>query len=470
MSPVFSRPVVDPADLPVPMEIWLYIIHLSMPDQHNFPATYAHKRALLATVCREWKCRIYSDKSFWNYLSINQHVKPFDLDFVLSRCATVPLHVRLSFMDVLVRRRDAEPPLPLPQIVSNLFGCIARTSARWSAFYLFTDDSEAFKLVRSHCEFLRAPELSSFALNYFIDGYSVFDEDDPFYFDPLNPCRWFTGSDICPRHLELYGASVCWETPAFFQRLVSLDLVGLASPGMLLVDWPFFVALFSTADRLRFLRLADIPPFPIPSSATICSPTLAVLDVSIGEDAFLVRLMLAMDVPALTDLTLRACYATLGYALHCGHILRRLVCFALHGDIACGTPLYPLFDSMPLLEVLDFSCTKYYVLQSYFQWNIAVYRRSKPFVYVPSLRSITVGIVDIVSLLEFVTLCGANGSKDGSHMRLRHVRVDDRVAAWGKKEYGWLGNHITDFGSTPYTHFPVSRVAGPTAHSLFTFP
>jgi hypothetical protein len=213
------------------------------------------------------------------------------------------------------------------------------------------------------------------------------------------------------------------------------------------------------------MRLGLLAPFSIPVAGVLSSNSLNVFDVFIGDRGFIVDLMLVMDVPHLTDLTLRTSYY-LGSILRCAHIFGRLTRFALHGAITGGQPLFSLFDSMPLLEVLDLRRTKYHVLQTYLLWTFTVNARSlRAF----KLRSLTAGVVDLPSLVEFVRYHGAEDSRSGSHIILRHVRVDHKVRNWQQVEFEWMGEHITDFGATPYVHYPVSQLSGPTTHSLFEF-
>jgi hypothetical protein len=124
-----------------------------------------------------------------------------------------------------------------------------------------------------------------------------------------------------------------------------LDLVDVMGTAIA-VDWDSLSLLFSIAQCLRFMRLGLITPFAIPDGGVLSSNSLNVLDIFIADDEFAVDLMLTMEVPGLTDLTLRARYS-LGI-LRCTRILGQLTWFALQGNIFRGMSFFELFDSMPL--------------------------------------------------------------------------------------------------------------------------
>jgi hypothetical protein len=238
-----------------------------------------------------------------------------------------------------------------------------------------------------------------------------------------------------------------------------MDVMGTA----IAVDWDSLSLLFSVVQCLRFMRLGLITPFAIPDGGVLSSNSLNVLDIFIADDEFAVDLMLTMEVPGLTDLTLWARYA-LGVILRCTRILGQLTWLALQGNIFRGMSFFELFDSMLLLEVLDLRRSKCHVLQTYFMRTLTAAARSGR---TSRLRAISMASMNLPSLEEFVHYHGANESSSGSHVTLRSVQMDHRVRKWDLKEYNWIGDHVTDFGASIYHHYPVSLISGPTAHSLF---
>ncbi|KAJ7924268.1 hypothetical protein B0H13DRAFT_2315668 [Mycena leptocephala] len=307
---------------------------------------YAAKRGDLARVCKLWHDRIYNDGFFWNYLSINQHVDPEDIFFVLLKCGDANLHICISLLDVFPRRRGQDHTHVFIAL-RIIFLCISFTAHHWVSFQLFSENPAAFLYVQERCQALRAPRLETFSLCYYLmEGYSAFHSGEPIYHEPLNPRTWFGGGPFRPRRLQLHGAAVSWTCPSILPSLVMLDLVDVMGTAIA-VDWDSLSLLFSIAQCLRFMRLGVITPFAIPDGGVLSSNSLNVLDIFIADDEFAVDLMLTMEVPGLTDLTLRARYS-LGVILRCTRILGQLTWFALQGNIFRGMSFFELFDSMPL--------------------------------------------------------------------------------------------------------------------------
>ncbi|KAJ7660747.1 hypothetical protein DFH06DRAFT_1129803 [Mycena polygramma] len=372
MSPVFSRSFPYFGDSDIPLELWTYIVELSLPDPQNFPASFAKRRGIMSCVCKEWK--IYHDELFWSYLSVNQHVDNGALEYALTMCSTAPLRIRLSLMDLRIWTTRDDDDLPsVAETVHRLFDRLLPTASRWKAFYLYTENPEAFSLIQKICEPVKCPLLESITLQYYLmEGFSIYYEDNPIYFIPLQPARWFSGSPNQLRHVESYCASLSRDSiAASFSSLVSIDLGRTASSDAVIYDWAFFDTLFAVGSNLRFMRLGNLSAFPIPPSALLRSTSLLVLDVAIVVDTFLVALMMSMHVPRVTELVLRARASTVLDILPCIHILRQVTILSLHGDLGAGSSLYPLFDTLSSLRTLDMSCTKWHVVQTVFFLDVS---------------------------------------------------------------------------------------------------
>ncbi|KAJ7605992.1 hypothetical protein DFH06DRAFT_1150300 [Mycena polygramma] len=403
MSPVFSRSFPYFGDSDIPLELWTYIVELSLPDPQNFPASFAKRRGIMSCVCKEWK--IYHDELFWSYLSVNQHVDNGALEYALTMCSTAPLRIRLSLMDLRIWTTRDDDDLPsVAETVHRLFDRLLPTASRWKAFYLYTENPEAFSLIQKICEPVKCPLLESITLQYYLmEGFSIYYEDNPIYFIPLQPARWFSGSPNQLRHVESYCASLSRDSiAASFSSLVSIDLGRTASSDAVIYDWAFFDTLFAVGSNLRFMRLGNLSAFPIPPSALLRSTSLLVLDVAIVVDTFLVALMMSMHVPRVTELVLRARASTVLDILPCIHILRQVTILSLHGDLGAGSSLYPLFDTLSSLRTLDMSCTKWHVVQAYFSWTYLAALRHPSLSFCPDIRSIIFGLVDVESLLKCV--------------------------------------------------------------------
>ncbi|KAJ7601439.1 hypothetical protein DFH06DRAFT_1154102 [Mycena polygramma] len=379
MSPVFSRSFPYFGDSDIPLELWTYIVELSLPDPQNFPASFAKRRGIMSCVCKEWK--IYHDELFWSYLSVNQHVDNGALEYALTMCSTAPLHIRLSLMDLRIWTTRDDDDLPsVAETVHRLFDRLLPTASRWKAFYLYTENPEAFSLIQKICEPVKCPLLESITLQYYLmegrlDGF--------------------------PAHRI---SCVMWKAThcSIVLFLVSIDLGRTASSDAVIYDWAFFDTLFAVGSNLRFMRLGNLSAFPIPPSALLRSTSLLVLDVAIVVDTFLVALMMSMHVPRVTELVLRARASTVLDILPCIHILCQVTILSLHGDLGAGSSLYPLFDTLSSLRTLDMSCTKWHVVQAYFSWTYLAALRHPSLSFCPDIRSIIFGLVDIESLLKCV--------------------------------------------------------------------
>ncbi|KAJ7038844.1 hypothetical protein C8F04DRAFT_1179194, partial [Mycena alexandri] len=301
--------VVTTKRIPVlPLEIWRQIVAEFLPHPSNFPVYYAEARALIACVCKLWHVRVYADQSFWTYLCINQHVLLESLKFVLAKCPTALLDVRIALLDVDTRYDTWSPPEPPSTILNRLLSMISPTSLRWRSFFLITENPESFLDVFRSCEFLPAPKLRTLTVHYtLMEGYSSFESDDPIYFEPVDRRDWFGGALSNVTSLETCGIRMPGSVHSLVSALVSLNISQGYSES--LFEWEFFVQLFSAAVHLRHLKLAAfagvVVPRATPDRAKLESTSLRILDLTLDADAFAVSFIRLLAAPNLLDLTLR---------------------------------------------------------------------------------------------------------------------------------------------------------------------
>jgi hypothetical protein len=397
----------------------------------------------------------------------------------MARCPTASLDVRVTFLDLRYSPGIGGISKSVPDLVSDLFRVLVITSFRWRSFFLMTEHPQAFHLVQQICQGLYAPELVSLNLQYlYMDGFSGWDDQDPIYEQPFIPADWFNNSHCVVNRLVLNATVVNWASTGIFDNLVSLD-VSQGHLGHLCLGWSFFTTLFnSAAFSLKHLRLGEIQPFRVPPSASLYSPVLVVLDVSLDINGNLDSLMAVLDAPKLEDLTLRTIHDSFHLVLPLKQILGQLVRLSIHGDVCCSGDAYPLpthvaqlyelYDSMPNLEVLDFSHSEYHVFHFFAEWY---YTRSaaRQAVPVPRIKSLALPVSDISSLREFLEFMGAREDRDGTHMILRHVRVDRLVASWETEDLNWLAEHISDFARVAPLEGRIAAHSGPTLYSSYVF-
>jgi hypothetical protein len=85
------------------------------------------------------------------------------------------------------------------------------------------------------------------------------------------------------------------------------------------------------------------------------------------------------------------------------------------------------------------------------------------------LRSLVVGMVDMLELSALVKFYKAREEKCGLRLMLRHLRLDSRIAAWEEADMVWLRRHVADCGVFVDSYAPVCSYSGPTLYSVFVF-
>ncbi|KAJ6581760.1 hypothetical protein B0H19DRAFT_1061276 [Mycena capillaripes] len=405
-------------DLKTREAIWSRIVNLSMPDGHNDPVAYAKFRGSVAEVCRASAARTISDQTLWSTLLLNRNVLSDSIQLVLGRCKEADLRVRIVFSDIRLRR-DTTGILPCVDcIVDRIFDLISDTSSRWKSFFLHTEHPGAFKRVRERCRYLDVPLLKSVALSYgYMPGYSEFDPIDEIYDDPLETYGWFEA--YCPSldHLELVSVLFPSDAPNVFRNVTSLDLSSLCD-----LLWPFYATLFSTAVNLKYLRLADIDQCSIPSSASLYSASLLVLDIGMDGRRFLADLLATLTAPNLSDLTVRDPNFRFDCILDCADILAQLTRFALFGhifygsSILLGNALVRLFETTPHLRVLDLHHSLTDVFGAYCDWLYERVALGRP--VVRALEALYLRTAEFSSVLDFLIFNGVTDFSDGSHLTL----------------------------------------------------
>ncbi|KAJ7601441.1 hypothetical protein DFH06DRAFT_1352850 [Mycena polygramma] len=381
----------------VPLEIWSEILKHTLPDAFNFPVTYA----------------LYSWSVFQRMSTLAQSSASF-IAFVLSRCPTALLDVRLALIDVRTWKQQKAVLPSVPDVINDLFDIVVDTVDRWRSFTLVTEHPEAYIAVQKRCASLRSPHLSFFTTRYcLMEGYSNFRSDHPIYDAPLEPLDWFYGQYPTLRHLDLYSSSLMF-TPNLLSKLVSVSLS--QEYGLPIFDWAFFVSFFELAASLRFLQLADVSAVSVPASSVLHSSTLEVLDLTLQNDEFSKRILHILVAPRLRDLTVRALPSNLAHITSCRSTLSLVERFCVHGDIGQGPVLYPLFDSMPRLKVLDLENTYDHVFSSYCAWTHA---RAKTNGCRPTnrLEALLVGMIQLDELVNLARFHGAREGQDGTKLR-----------------------------------------------------
>ncbi|KAJ7617679.1 hypothetical protein DFH06DRAFT_1342826 [Mycena polygramma] len=449
--------------------VWSEIVHFLLPDGHNDPVEHARVRGDIAILCRASRTRTYSDTSLWTTLYLNQKILPHRICFVLDKCRSAPLRIRLALIDVCLFPPTDPDALCAECIVDRIFSVISDTSHRWKSFYLHTEHPGAFLRVQDHCDRLSAPNMHSISLSYgHMPGYSEYALDNDIYDTPLDTHIWFEEALASLNHLELQSVYFLWSKPGLFRVLTTLDLSRIYD-----ADWTFFTTLFTTADNLQFLRLDCLDDCAMPDNAVLFSPSLLVLDLGMDGSLFMSDILRSIVAPNLADLTLRDIGHRMYRVLRCGRLLAQLTRFAIFGLVLYDTALEfdemttTLFDSLTKLEVLDLHNTRADIFAAYRSWTYMRGQFDDPIS--SKLRALYIGYTPLDSLLAFFIFHGIRDYSDGSQMSLQFVRMKNLPLSADMEITHWFRSRIVDFGFLQPQNCTVSVLKGPAYHSLCCF-
>ncbi|KAJ7040137.1 hypothetical protein C8F04DRAFT_1178237 [Mycena alexandri] len=455
-------------DTVLPPEIWRKIIGEALPHASNSPVYYAEFRAIVASVCKIWRFRVYNDQTLWSYICVNQHVLSESLDFVLARCPTALLDIRIALLDFDTRYGATPLTESVAIVLHRILSKISPTSRRWRSFFLITEHPEAFMVVYRHFQNSPVPLLRTFTAHCtLMEGYSNYEVNDPIYLEPVNQLHWFGGNLPSLTGVDACGIRMPDSLTSFASNLVTCNISQGYSPS--LFTWEFFVELFSTAIRLRHIKLADILVVALPGSSDqspLKSTSLQVLDLTLDADGFGVCFMKLMIVPNLSKLTLRVdrtnAVESLRLYLPKLHAVRR---FCLHGSLGFDDDFYALFGSLPKLRVLDLQHADEQAFIAYCGWTyMNKIHMGEDTAH--CLQSLSVGMVDVGELVGLVRF---HDGRDEGPMNLRHVRMDHCIAVWEIDNYSWLCAHVADFGVFQPTTHPIYGLSGSEMYSAFVF-
>jgi hypothetical protein len=297
-------------------------------------------------------------------------------------------------------------------------------------------------------------------------GYSNFADKDPIHEAPMQRLHWVSGSFRYLAYLKVQSTLLPRMTMSLYTNLVSMNVS--QGWGPMILCWGFFELLFTEAQSLRHPRLAEASPFFIPSYARLRSVSLLVLDMSLDQEDFASYLMQLMEVPNLQEITLHVTPSNLERVLQCLPLFSNIVQFCLHGELGYGHALYPLFDSIYHLQVLDLENAHDHTFTAYCQWT---YDRVESVGGVRGhrLRSLVVGMVDVLKLSVLVKFYKVCGESSGTHLILKHLQLDSRIATWEEADMDWLRLNVADYGVFVDSYAPVCPYSGPTLYSLFVF-
>ncbi|KAJ7027586.1 hypothetical protein C8F04DRAFT_1266819 [Mycena alexandri] len=453
-------------DTILPPEIWRKIIGEAFPHASNFPVYYAEFRAIIARVCKLWRFRLYSDQSFWSYIGLNQHVLSESLDFVLAKCPTVMLAIQISLLDVDTHYNVSSSEEPLAAMLSRIISKISPTSPRWRSFFFITEHPGAYMLVNCHLHSLHVPNLRTFATHYtLMEGYSNYDASDPIYLEPVKLLTLFDGDLSALTGVETCGVRIPRSIASLASNLVTFNVSQGYSTS--LFTWEFLVELFSSATCLRHLKLADFAGVDVPTQGSralsLVSASLRVLDLTVDTDGFAFSFMRFMDFPNIHDLTLRVdCTNAVESMRPFLPKFRPVRRFCLHGSLGYDDNFYPVFDAMPLLQILDLQQADEHTFIAYCGWSyLREFELGEDGGH--NLVSLSVGMADVSDLVQLVKLHGGSSDSPGTRMQIYHVRMDHHIAVWDVQNYAWLlmsveidldmgfsGDVYDDSGLAPY--------------------
>jgi hypothetical protein len=193
------------------------------------------------------------------------------------------------------------------------------------------------------------------------------------------------------------------------------------------------------------------------------------LDIDFDTGPVAGFILAAMDVPSLTDLTVREVNHYVYCLLACPVLLGRLTRFCVHAYIGDSVSLQHLFSSLYRLQYLDICRSRAEVFDAYYSWALLRVRFDRQPFFV-RLRALYLPEVDLTRLVAMVNMVAERIPSDVRRVGIDTVRVErpsDPSAFY--ESMCWLRAVIPDFAFTRL----FSRVGStynlfslPTAHSL----
>ncbi|KAJ7130013.1 hypothetical protein C8R43DRAFT_1133983 [Mycena crocata] len=400
----------------------------------------AERRGVVGRVCRSWLVRIpfinglsafiylqeqailYTTPSFWNIFHIYHFTPIAHLDFMLSKCTTGEIHIKL-----LLRRTGFVDgaPITLSQtiaFVDRVFWHIGPTSRRWKSFALSTEHPYVFARVQYHCSMLLADSLTSFDISYvYLPGYASIQDDPDADQIPFQSADWFNGQLEQVEHLYLFCYPVRWESFGVLTRLRVVHLVDFSTP--LSLDSSILITLLSPNSSLEELRLGTVDVTEFPADVVLACPALRVLDVRFFRCRLVGKILSALIVPNLTDLVVRDVADQLYRLLICPALLSGLVHLELHGKAGDRYSLQHLFAAIPRLRSLNLHHTDSGVFDVYSDWALSRVRFQQAN-HAAHLRCLFLGHVDLSKLVALVDMLHQSVNSDSSRPGLAMLRLE----------------------------------------------
>ncbi|KAJ6536052.1 hypothetical protein B0H19DRAFT_1079583 [Mycena capillaripes] len=424
---------------PFNLAVWTAIFLDFIDDPSAAPKELAIRRGIVACICSGWHRRLYSTPILWSTINIAKDMPISALHFAVSRCAG-GMDVKLNLQNVRFIAGRHALPADVIDWVDLVFAIIGPTSPRWLSFELDTDHPVVFSRVHFHCAQLDGCSLTSLRLSYTHLPRHWPGVTAEIAGGPRDAGVWFLQETPNISHLSIFCVPMLWDNFDFVHRLQTVDLTDFASP--LPLSPALLPSLFSVARQLRSVRLGELVPFSLSSAYTLYSPTLEVLDIDFETGPVVGAIFATMDVPRLTDLTVRNVRTSVNYLLACPSLLLGLHHFCAVSDIGDNISLQHLFNAMPSLRTLDFGHAPSHVFSIYCEWARLRLRFQQP-TLVGNLRVLRLPRIDLRLVVVLVGLV----IDSGGHVHC--IRVE-RPLVYGDiyDAVVWLRHNISDFRFT----------------------
>ncbi|KAJ7710896.1 hypothetical protein B0H17DRAFT_1123980 [Mycena rosella] len=372
-------------------------------------------RGGLASVCQHWASIIYGDSALWSMMSISLRVSPEAHGF-------------------------PEKQFQAEQFFDSLFTIIGPTLPRWKSFVFSCRHPTIFEHV--NCATLLSIRLKSISLLY----WSIPDRHSPEArqaLRPYVPCKWFGSLTSLLSALEFNGVPLMWDTPALFDILVTVVFHDM--PSMIALNWKVFSTLFDSAHNLKILRIgnirlnkAPIPPIPL------LSRSLEELDVTFLSSANTSSLFQHMHLPNVKLFVVRAVHGIdFQHTLECIQLLSRVTQFTLYGWFGGANKLWPLFDRLAAVEMVDFTHAGVDAFGSFYTWTLRRSHALNPF-RSALVSELSVGHVRTCNLRGY---CHFRVRIDPSPRPLSSVQLEEplffhKASISSDKDVKWFHNHV----------------------------
>jgi hypothetical protein len=405
----------------------LEIFLLAMPDYLCERPDYIRAMRRLARTCRRWRAIVEGYSDLWADFCLNPCRLVSDVVEWTSHFALpgLPLDIRLRFDDFFPLLYPASTPHAPRLSMEGTLAAIEPHIHRCRRLFIAADQI-AYPPVVSMLQQMDARLLVSLTLCSVVLPFL----SPPTHYAARNPRLFLPFGAPCLEYLRLVSASVGWKNLALYGGLRVLAITTI--PEFLRPTGSQLWRMFERMQKVARLSLRDISCSPLDFlfHGIVTLPCLVELDIRFRGSVNLAMLLSRVQAPSLHIVTTFIDTPDdLDCLMTCGSLFTSITSFAVSCTIRMDRMrLAELFESMPLLEVLDLS----HATSEFFE---ALFAPGLPFFF-PYLRELH--LFDVVPTMIRVYLRRRMIASISLQL-VSLVRADE---AWFAPDLEWIRNEL----------------------------